>query len=77
MPAVLLGIALVVALLVGGFFLLGADLDSDTEGEFNVDTPETDVDVAPPDVDVDAPEVQVEDGGVNVEEGDAEAEAGG
>jgi hypothetical protein len=50
MPAVLLGIALVVALVVAGFFLLGGDVDSDTEGEFNVDTPETDIDVAPPEV---------------------------
>jgi hypothetical protein len=77
LPAVLLGVLVVAVLVVGGFLLLGGDVDSDTEGEFDVDTPQTDIDVAPPELDVDAPEVQVEDGGVDVEEGEAEAEAGG
>lgn len=71
----LLALLLLAALVVGGFFLLGGDVDSDTKGRFDVDTPETDLDVDAPDVDAEAPDVDIDPGSVDVRPGDAEADA--
>ena len=75
---VVLALLAIAAVVILGFFLLGGDVDSDTEGDLdvNVETPETDVDVDAPDVDAEAPDVDVDPGSVDVEEGDAEADAG-
>lgn len=74
----LLALLVIAAIVIIGFFALGGDVDSDSEGQLDVDveTPETDVDVDGPDVDAEAPDVDVDPGSVDVEEGDAEAEAG-
>lgn len=48
----ILGLLVVAALVIGGFFLLGGDADVDTEGDLEV--PEVDVDINAPDVDVDS-----------------------
>jgi hypothetical protein len=48
-------------IVIGGFFLLGGDVDSDTEGEFDVDVPSVEI----PDVDVDPGSVDVEEGDAN------------
>lgn len=68
---------LLIGALILGFFLLGGDVDADSEGELdvNVETPETDVDVDGPDIDAEVPDVDVDPGSVDVEEGDAEADA--
>jgi hypothetical protein len=47
----ILGLLVVAALVVGGFFLLGGEADVDTDGD--IELPEVDVDVNAPDVDVD------------------------
>lgn len=46
-----LGILVILAIVVIGFFALGGDIDFDSEGELEI--PETDVDINPPDLDVD------------------------
>jgi hypothetical protein len=64
-------IGIVLAVLIIGvilFFVLGGDVDVDTEGDLEI--PETDIDIDPPDIDT-------TDGGIEVTPGDAEADAGG
>lgn len=72
----LLAALAVIALVVIGFFALGGDVDTDQQGELdvNVETPETDVDVAPPDIDAEAPDVDVDPGSIDVDDAEAEAE---
>ncbi len=50
----ILALLVVIALAIGGFFLLGGEADVDTEGDLEI--PEVDVDVNAPDVDVDSEE---------------------
>jgi len=73
----LLGLLLILALVIAGFFLLGGDVDGDVDpGNVDIEVPEVDVDVDAPDVDVEVPDVDVDvDGGdVDIEDGDAEAD---
>jgi hypothetical protein len=72
----IVGLVVIAALVIGGFFLFGGDVDSDTEGEFDVQVPEADVDIDGPDVDVETPDVNIDPGSVDVQGGDADAEAG-
>ena len=73
---ILLGLLVLVALVVAGFFLLGGDADVDVVPGA-IEAPEVDVDVDGPDVDVETPDVDVDPGSVDVDDADAEAEAGG
>lgn len=72
----IIGLVVIVALAIGLFFLLGGDIDTDTEGEFDIEVPETDVDVDGPDVDIEPPDVDVDPGDIDVDEGEADADAG-
>jgi hypothetical protein len=68
-------LVLLALLAVALFFLLGGDVDTDTQGDFDVDVPKTDIDVDAPDVDVEAPDIDVDGGSVDVKDGDAKANA--
>jgi hypothetical protein len=65
-------LALLAVLAVAVLLLLGEDGDSDTEGGFDADVPESDVDVEAPDVDVEARDVDVDGGSVHMKEGTRE-----
>jgi hypothetical protein len=72
----LVGLVVVAALIIGGFFVLGGDVDTDTDGQFNVDVPRADVDIDGPDVSVQTPDVDVDPGSIDIQGGDADADAG-
>lgn len=65
----LLALLVIAALAIGGFFLLGGDVDVDTDGG-NIEAPSVDVDVDSPDVSVNTPNVDVDPGSVDVNGGD-------
>ncbi|WP_420451710.1 hypothetical protein [Ilumatobacter sp.] len=71
----LLGLLSIVAVVIGGFFLLGGDADVDVDPG-DIEAPDVDVDVDAPDVDVTTPDVDVDvdPGDVDIEGGDADAE---
>jgi len=68
----ILVLLVIAALVIGGFFLFGGDVDVDTEGG-DVDVPAVDVDVESPDVSVNTPDVDVDPGSVDVEGDGADA----
>jgi hypothetical protein len=64
-------VAVILAVLIIGailFFVLGGEVDVDTEGDLEI--PETDIDIDPP-------EIENTDDGIEVTPGDAEADASG
>ncbi len=69
----LIALLALIAIGIALFFLLGGDVDVESEGRFDVEVPEVDADVAPPDVDLEGGELPE----VDVEPGDAEAEVPG
>ena len=71
----LLALVDIAALAVGGFFLLGGDVDVDTDGG-NIDAPSVDVDVDSRDVSVNTPNIDVDPGSVDVDQGDADVGSG-
>jgi hypothetical protein len=72
----ILGLLLIAAVVVGGFFVLGGDVDTDTNGKFDVQVPSADVDVQGPDVSINTPDVKVDPGSVDIDRGKADANAG-
>jgi hypothetical protein len=77
----LIALLALIAIGIALFFLLGGDVDLESEGQFDVEVPEVDADVAPPDVDLEGGDLPEVEGGelpeVEVEPGDAEAEVPG
>lgn len=71
----LLAALVLLALVIGAFFVLGGDADVDVDpGDVDVTAPDVGVDVDAPDVDVEAPDVDVDPGDIDVDDASADAD---